>query len=54
MWIWPTLRGQAGPAPTTDGHEPGPESDPQLELIRVSESADVDVKHSNYYFAAFV
>jgi len=48
MWFWPTLRGQAGPAPDTDGHESEPGFDSRLELISVP--ADVDVKHSQLSF----
>ena len=45
--IWPRLRGLAGPAP--DLHEPEPESDTHLQLIRVP--ADTDVSNSSHFLA---
>ena len=43
LGMWPKLRGQVGPAPSAGDQEPGPESDPQLELISVPD--DSNVKH---------
>ena len=42
--MWPRLRGQAGPDPNADDHEPEPESDTQLNLINVP--VDSNVKYS--------
>jgi len=48
LGIWPRLRGQAGPAPGTSGHEPESESDTRLEFI--SGPADDNVTHPRLSF----
>jgi hypothetical protein len=51
--IFPILRGQAGPAPDIDEHQPGPDKQCQLEPMGTCADADVNISAFSFFLSFF-